>query len=143
MLVSSLLVAIQRARGHVATVITPITQIITAIVGFLYVDDTSLYPKQAYKDKCGREAQDLTDDSGWHLIDTGGGCKAIKSSGHLLNYGFDDCGQLHCESLIDDYALYVPTIVGPEKIELLPAHEGKETLGVITAPDGNLRVTLL
>jgi hypothetical protein len=33
--------------------------------------------------------------------------------------------------------LTVPTLNGPEEIELCAADEGKETLGVVTAPDGN------
>jgi hypothetical protein len=33
--------------------------------------------------------------------------------------------------------MMVPTLHGPEEIDLFEAHEGKETLGVITAPDGN------
>lgn len=138
-IVSSLLVAIQRARGHVATVTTPISRIITIIVGYLYVDDTDLYvmSREVFtNDELFAKAQAALDDWGWHLIDTGGGCKAAKSFGHLLNYGFDE-GQWYCESLVEGYSLTVPTLNGPEEIELCAASEGKETLGVVTAPDGN------
>jgi hypothetical protein len=76
-----------------------------------------------------REAQASLDD--W-----GGGCKAAKSFGHLLNYGFDE-GQWYCKSLVEGYSLTVPTLNGPEDIELCASDEGKETLGVVTAPDGN------
>jgi hypothetical protein len=138
-IVSSLLVAIQRAQGHVATVVTPISKIITIIVGYLYVDDTDLYvmSREIFtNDELFMKAQAALDDWGWHLIDTGGGCKAVKSFGHLLNYGFDE-GQWYCESLVEGYSLTVPTLTGPEEIELCAADEGKETLGVVTAPDGN------
>jgi len=138
-IVSSLLVAIQRARGHVATVVTPISKLITIIVGYLYVDDTDLYVMSTEilcNDDLFRTAQAALDNWGWHLIDTGGGCKAAKSFGHLLNYGFEE-GQWYCESLVEGYSLTVPTLNGPEEIELCAAHEGKETLGVFTAPDGN------
>jgi hypothetical protein len=42
-LMSSVLVKLQRAKGHVALVITPISLIISTIVGFLYNDDCDLY----------------------------------------------------------------------------------------------------
>jgi hypothetical protein len=138
--VSSLLVAIQQARGQVATVMTPISKIIIIIVGCLCVDDTDLYvmSREIFSnDDLFLKAQASLDDWGWHLIDTGGGCKAAKSSGHFLNYGFDE-GQWYCESLVDGYSLTVPTLDSPEEIELCAADEGKETLGVVTAPDGNL-----
>ena len=103
MIVSSLLVAIQQARGHVATVTTPISKIVTIIVGYLYVDDTGLYVMSREilsNDDHFQRAHASLDDWGWHLIDTGGGCKAAKSFDHLLNYGFEE-GQWYCESLVE------------------------------------------
>jgi hypothetical protein len=68
---------------------------------------------------------------------SGGGCKPIKSWGYLLNYSWDENGHWQCESLVEDYHLYVPMLEGQEEIELLPANKGTETLGVFSAPDGN------
>jgi hypothetical protein len=138
-IVSSLLVAIQQARGHVATVTTPIIKIVSIIIGYLYVDDMDLYIMSREiltNEDLFCQAQASLDDWGWHLIDTGGGCKAAKSFGHLLNYGFEE-GQWYCESLVEGYSLTVPTLNGPEEIELCAAGEEKETLGVVTAPNGN------
>jgi hypothetical protein len=53
-----------------------------------------------------------------------------------VNYGLDE-GQWYCEALVEGYSLTVLTLNGPEEIELCSADEGKETLGVVTAPDGN------
>jgi hypothetical protein len=139
-LVSSLLVKIQRARGHIATVKTPISSIISTIVGFLYVDDCDLYVMNKLiftNEDLELRAQESLTDWGRSLMASGGGCKPIKSWGYLLNYSWDENGHWQCESLVEDYHLYVPMLEGQEEIELLPADKGTETLGVFTAPDGN------
>lgn len=46
--ISSMLVEIQHAQGHVAIVITPIMRVVLTVVDFLYVDDTYLYVLSGY-----------------------------------------------------------------------------------------------
>lgn len=85
-----MLVEIQRAQGHVATVVTPITRVVSSVVGFLYVDDTDLYILSEYittADQLMTAAQSSTNDWCEGLFDTGGGAKPEKSFGHLFTIG--------------------------------------------------------
>ena len=141
LVVSSLLVKIHRARGHVATVMSPISKMISKIMGSLFVDDSDLL----ILDKAIQTPQDLLraaqaslTDWGSHLMATGGGCKPEKCFGYLSCYSWDDNGSWHCDSLVDGYELTVPLADGgTARITLHNISDGKETLGVFTAPDGN------
>lgn len=140
LLISSILVKMQRARGHVAKVITPITKVISTIVGSLYVDDTILFVLREdilTRGDLLNEAQAALTDWGGSLIASGGSCKSIKCWAYLVDYNWDDQGQWYCESMVDGYSMTVPTHDGPGKIDLLPSDSCKETLGVFTSPSGS------
>ena len=139
--ISSLLVKIQRSRGHVARIMSPISKLVSDIIGALYVDDSDLYtlsrllqtPRQLVT-----AAQQSLTDWGNHLLATGGGCKPEKCFAYMTCYSWDENGSWHCDSLVEGFELCVPLADGGSApIELHAAHEGKETLGVFTAPDGN------
>jgi hypothetical protein len=93
-LVSSILVRIQRAKGHVATVIAPIAKIMTRIVGLLYVDDTDLFVLDRIivvtREQLQQRSQASLTDWGLALIGTGGGAKPEKSWGYLIDYSWDN-----------------------------------------------------
>ena len=137
-MLSSLLVEIQRARGHVATVVSPITLINSKIVGSLYVDDTDLFVMDELwlltKEMFLEELQSSLDHWVHRLIGGGGGCKPIKCWAYLIEYKWDDHGQWYCDSLVDGYSLTVPTTNGNEEIKLCDAFKSQETLGVFTNP---------
>jgi hypothetical protein len=121
-IISSMLVEIQRAQGHIATVITPITRVVSSIVGFLYVDDTDLYilrEEIVSAQDLLIAAQEATDDWCDGLFDTGGGAKPEKSVGHLFTIEWDDTGDWYYNSLLaeDGYELTVPTREGREACE--------------------------
>jgi hypothetical protein len=121
-----MLVEIQRAQGHIATVITPITRVVSSIVGFLYVDDTDLYilrEEIVSAQDLLIAAQEATDDWCDGLFDTGGGAKPEKSFGHLFTIEWDDTGDWYYNSLLaeDGYELTVPTREGREAIDLFPS----------------------
>ena len=139
MLLSSLMVAIQHDEGFVATALSPISGLITIIAGLLYVDDTDLYIMDLMllsNEELLARAQGTLDCWGGSLL--GGGCKPSKCFAYLLNYDWDENGHWYRESLVDDYELTVPTREGDVlPIELFHASDGRETLGVFTAPAGN------
>ena len=140
LIVCSVLVNMQRARGHVATVITPITKLISTLVGSMYVDDSDLFTLDASintDEELWLRTQSSLTDWGHSLLASGGGCKAVKCWSYMINYDWDENGNWYCYSIVDGFDLTIPTDDGIEKIDLLEAHEGKETLGVFTAPDGN------
>ena len=143
-LLSSLLVMIQREEGFLATVKTPISNLITTIMGLLYVDDTDLYELDHLlsNQELLEKAQGALDCWGGSLLGGGGGCKPVKCFAYLLNYDWDASGQWFCESLVDGYELTVPTREGGIPIELCQADDGRETLGVFTAPNGNSQAHL-
>ena len=144
--VSSILVMIQRAQGHLALVTTAISQMVTAIVGFLYVDDTDLYILNCLvrtNEELLQASQASLTDWGSHLMATGGQCKPEKCFGYLVNYSWDENGNWQTESLVEGYELCVPTVAGThEPITLHDASEGTKSLGVYTALDGNSRAHL-
>jgi hypothetical protein len=137
-LVSSLLCEIQRAQGHVATVETPITRLVSTIIGFLYVDDTDLYILNHDITTSGdllAAAQSATDDWCDGLFDTGGGAKAEKSFAHLFTIVWDEDGDWHYNSLLkeDGFELTVPSRDGGrDPIDLFPASHGKTGIPLIT-----------
>jgi hypothetical protein len=140
-LVSALLVRIQRMRGHVAEIKSPISQLIARIIGLLYVDDTDLFtlnPTTITIDCLWNRTQESLTSWGRLLHSTGGGAKPDKSWGYLLAFDWDDSGSWsYVDTTKLGYTLEVPTEKGMEEIEVLPPSEAKETLGIFTAPDGN------
>lgn len=140
-IVSALLVRIQRYRGHVAEIKSPISRLVSTIMGLLYVDDTDLFvlnPDIITIDCLWNRTQVGLTSWGKLLHSTGGGAKPDKSWGYLLAFDWDDTGDW---SYVDasklGYTLEVPTENGMEEIDVLPPSTAKETLGVFTAPDGN------
>lgn len=108
--------------------------------GLLYVDDTDLYIMDLMlllTEELLARAQGTLDCWGGSLLGGGGGCKPSKCFAYLLNYDWDENGHWYCESLVDGYESMVPTRKGDVPIELCHASDGKETLGVFTAPAGN------
>lgn len=89
LLVSLVLVKMQRAQEHVATVISPITKLVSSIVGSLYVDDTGLFVLREQirsKQDLIEAAQSSITDWGEGLIASGGYCKSAKCWAYLLDY---------------------------------------------------------
>ena len=81
-ILSALLVLIQRKRGHIATITTPISRIISTVMGLLYVDDTDLFIFDAAIEmphELWLRSQAALSSWGTLLIGTGGAAKPDKS----------------------------------------------------------------
>lgn len=143
-LISTPLLNMLRTHGNGAKFKAPISKELSHIVGFAFVDDTDLITFDMQSDN--RDWDDITTQmqqaiDRWEggLKTTGGAIVPTKSWIYPIKFIFDNKGKAsyqtchninHEFSVINEHGDRVPLIS-------LDAHVGKETLGVILAPDGN------
>ena len=143
-LISTPLLNMLRVKGNGAKFISPMSKELSHIVGFAFVDDTDLITFNMQIDNV--DWDDITTQmqeaiNRWEggLKTTGGAIVPTKSWIYPIKFTFDDkgkasyqtCQDINCDfSVTDEHGDRVP-------LQSFDANIGKETLGVILAPDGN------
>ena len=143
-IISTPLLNMLRAAGHGAKFKSPISHENTHIVGFAYVDDTDLITYNMTDENIswetvGAEMQEAINRWEGGLKSTGGAIVPHKSWVYPLDFVFDNTGEAHYKNPADINQEF--TVLDNNDIrnnlQVIKAAEGKETLGVILAPDGN------
>jgi hypothetical protein len=148
-IISSPLLNMLRAADNGGHFIEPISKKHSHIVGYAFVDDTDLIQFDARDPNMTEEATlDNMQESinRWEggLKATGGAIVPGKSFVYPIIFDFDDKGQWHYRKVDDiDYQFTVPDhndVIQP--LEQLEVHDGRCTLGVHLAPDGNNKAAI-
>lgn len=144
-LVSTPLLDSLRKEGHGLVFKCNISQESFHLVGYAFVDDTTLVSVAPSPDwstgQVMQRAQEALDIYVGGVAATGGTVHPVKTKWYLVEFKFDKSGRLH---YVDNEArLTVSTRHGRQEIERLPTSAASRILGVHLAPDGNQRDQVL
>jgi hypothetical protein len=143
-IISSPLLDMLRQAGNGAFFISPISKKTSHLVGYAFVDDTDLVQFDARDSSLSEEdsldrMQDAINRWEGGLKATGGAIVPQKSFVYPVIFDFDDTGKWHYRKTDDiDYQFTVPDCDDNlQNLDMLDPSEGRCTLGVHLAPDGN------
>lgn len=141
--VSALMINSYRRLGHASTFAGAWTGILFAIAAVIYVDDTDLFIKSAYRDQFLEDFFEQTQESvrDWGLIveATGGYIKAAKCFWYMLAWRWDK-GEPSLRPLtsLPKFELMIPQKKNPPKaIPMRDVSHCEKTLGVWSCPTGD------
>ena len=144
MVVSAPLIEMLRKAQNGGFFKEPISNITHHIVGYAYVDDTDLIDVDMRDDKRHLDDAAASMQEAIHrweggLKVTGGAIRPDKSWVYAIGFDFDAQGKWHYKpNVAEEYKFQVRDHKDDLKqMETMEVHEGKETLGVFLAPDGN------
>ena len=141
--ISVVILNCHRAKGHGAKFLAPVSKVRKDLAAVLFVDDTDLLHIDMTKEETLWEAFDAMQDSvqcwGNLLIATGGALKPEKCFSYLISFDWDEKGNWSYANHEDDEGakILVPMPDGKEEaIDNLNCSKEKETLGILTSPEG-------
>ena len=143
-IISTPLLNMLRKAGNGAKFVSPMSKEYTHLVGFAFVDDTDLLSfdmasNNVQWDFIGNQMQEAIDRWEGGLKSTGGAIVPNKSWVYPIDFKFDHKGQCSYKSTEEINWEFSVLDKDENRIQLntVAASKGKETLGVILAPDGN------
>ena len=144
MVVSAPLIEMLRKAQNGGFFKEPISNLTHHIVGYAYVDDTDLIDVDMRDDKRHLDDAAASMQEAIHrweggLKATGGAIRPDKSWVYAIGFDFDAQGKWHYKpNVAEEYKFKVRDHKNNLKqMDTMEVHEGKETLGVFLAPDGN------
>ena len=143
-IISTPLLNMLRAAGNGAKFESPLSHERTHLVGFAFVDDTDLVTfnmqrKDVKWNEIGTAMQEAIDRWEGGLKATGGAILPNKSWVYPIDFNFDNDGKAEYKTPEEIGHQFSVLDKDESRINLLTctAGEGKETLGVVLAPNGN------
>ena len=143
-LISIPLLNMLRAKGHGAKCVSSISQELTHVVGFAFVDDSDLITFDMFEEeKSWDELQDCMQEAinRWEggLKTTGGALVPSKSWIYPISFKFDSKGEATYKNLeeMDTNFTVLNKDGNIESLTCVESHKGRETLGVFLCPDDN------
>lgn len=144
--VSTPLLYMMKSAGNGIKYRTPISKEVDSFIGFAFVDDTDIVEGDLRMghldiDDVFDKMQDAIDRWEGGLTTTGGAIRPDKLFVYPISYHFKPSGEYEYESVDSmDRTLTVKDHEGiRSQLKLVNAHDGRETLGVRTAPDCNMK----
>ena len=143
-IISTPLLNMLRVAGNGAKFESPLSHENTHIVGFAFVDDTDLVSFDMTNEDVdwntvGQSMQEAIDWWEGGLKSTGGAIVPEKSWVYSIDFNFDNHGNAEYKHPEDIQSRFTVLDKDGARVDLnsVPCSQGKETLGVVLAPDGN------
>ena len=141
--ISIVILNCHKAKGHGAKFLAPASKVRKDLAAVLFVDDNDLLHLDMTREENVWEAFEAMQESvsswGKLLIATGGALKPIKCFLHLISFDWDKKGNWSYANHEEDEGakISVPMPDGREEaISNLGCSEERETLGILTSPEG-------